>query len=237
MSGCHPERTLFSKKRRVLGLNAVGAGSYGQVSLGCTTKGCTNEIAVKKSRDDMSEEFRITQLAYDVAPHNIPAPYYFFKCRPFGSILYSQYIPSKTLYKTSTVTKKMLYEILKTVYKLNKNGIRHNDLHLNNILIENKTLRPYITDFGFAETRRYTKDARYDYHLLLNSMYTHVKTPSIRAFIRTVIPRQYLGKNTSMVKRHRLRTLSRYPGLPSLRKVLSRLHSPGRRVKINIHVQ
>jgi tRNA A-37 threonylcarbamoyl transferase component Bud32 len=242
MSGCHPERFLFSKKRKVVGLNAIGAGSYGQVSRGCTTKGCTNQIAVKKSKDDMKKEFKITKLAYGVAPRNVPAPYYFFKCKPFGSIMYSQYIPSETLYSYGKITKKMLHQILKTVYKLNKNGIRHNDLHLNNILIEDGTRRPYITDFGFGETDNYTNDIKYDYHLVLNSIYTTMKDPKIKAFIRKVIPKQYLGKNTSMVKRYRLRNFSSYPGLPSLRSILSSSYfqsgsAPGHRVKINVHIQ
>jgi tRNA A-37 threonylcarbamoyl transferase component Bud32 len=216
--GCHPERFLYSKIRQTRGLNVIGAGSYGQVSRGCTTKGCTNQIAVKKSRDDMTEEFKITQLAYAAAPRNIPAPYYIFKCKPIGSIMYSQYIPSKTLYTYKKITKNMLYEILKIIYKLNKNGVYHNDLHLNNILIEDETLRPYITDFGFGG---YTKDPKYDYHLFLNSVYTHIKDAKIREFIQKMIPRQYLGKDTIMVKRYRLRDFSSYPGLPSLRKVLS----------------
>jgi tRNA A-37 threonylcarbamoyl transferase component Bud32 len=239
--GCHPERFLYSKKRKVRGLNKIGAGSYGQVSRGCTTKGCTNQIAVKKSRDDMTKEFKITQLAYAAAPRNIPAPYYIFKCRPYGSIMYSQFIPSETLYKSQKITKKMLHSILKTIYKLNQKGIRHNDLHLNNILIEDGTSRPYITDFGFGETRHYTKDERYDYHLFLNMVYTVIKDAKINEFIRRVVPRQYLGKNTHMVKRYRLRKLSSYPGLPSLRKVLSNSYFRGKssssRVKINVHIQ
>lgn len=237
--GCNPERFLYSKKRKVRGLNRIGEGSYGQVSRGCTTKGCTNQIAVKKSRDDMKEEFRITRLAYGVAPKNVPAPYYVFKCRPYGNIMYSQFIPSKTLYNHRKITKKMLYEILKTVYKLNKSGIRHNDLHLNNILIEERTHRPYIADFGFGETKNYTRDAKYDYHLFLNMVYTYIKDPKINEFIRRVIPKQYLGKNTPMVKRYRLRNFSSYPGLPSLRKVLSNSYFRGKsgRVKINVHIQ
>jgi tRNA A-37 threonylcarbamoyl transferase component Bud32 len=241
--GCHPERFLYSKKRRIRGLNHIGAGSYGQVSRGCTTKKCTQQIAVKKSRDDMTQEFKITQMAYHVAHDNIPAPYYVFPCKPIGSIMYSQYIPSKTLYNYKKITKKMLYKILKTIQKLNSHGIRHNDLHLNNILIEDETLKPYITDFGFAETKDYTKDSKYDYHLVLNTVYCTIKDPDTRAFIKKVIPRRYLGRTTSMVKRYRLRDFSSYPGLPSLKRVLSNSYfksfrkPTGRHVKINIHVQ
>jgi tRNA A-37 threonylcarbamoyl transferase component Bud32 len=133
----------------------------------------------------------------------------------------------------------MLHSVLKTIYRLNQSGIRHNDLHLNNILIEDGTLRPYITDFGFGETKNYTRDAKYDYHLFLNMVYTYIKDAKINEFIRRVVPRQYLGKNTPMVKRYRLRKLSRYPGLPSLRRVLSyfKSKSSGHHVKINVHVQ
>ena len=173
------------------------------------------------SKDDMREEFTISQLAHTVAPSNIPEPYSVVMCRPAGSILYSQYIPSVTLYEYRKMTRKMFHEILKIVYKLNRYGIHHNDLHLGNILIEDETHRPYITDFGFAETSDYKHDSRYDYHLFMNIVYSRTKAPGIRDFIRKVIPKEYLGKNTTMVKRYRLREFEKYPGLPSLRAILN----------------
>jgi tRNA A-37 threonylcarbamoyl transferase component Bud32 len=240
MSGCHPERLLYSKKRKVRGLNKIGSGSYGQVSRGCTTKRCTNQIAVKKSKYDMSKEFKITRVAYGAAPKNIPAPYYVFNCKPSGSIMYSQYVPSNTLYNYPKITKKILHTILKTVYKFNRVGVHHNDLHLNNILIEDGTNVPYITDFGLADDGPHVYDSKYDYHLFLNMVYTLIKNPKINNFIKSVIPKQYLGKNTPMVKKYRLRNFSSYPGLPSLRKVLSSSYfkrNAKHRLKINVRVE
>jgi len=220
-NGCHPEKFLYSKKKKKLGLNRIGEGSYGQVSRGCTNKKCVDQIAVKMSKDDMREEFRISQLAHNIAPDNVPEPYDFVRCKPVGSIMYYQYIPSKNLHDYRKMTKKIFHTILKIIYKLNKYGIHHNDLHLGNILIEDETLTPYIIDFGMAETSQYTRDSRYDCHLFMNLVYSRLREAGIRSFIRKVIPREYLGKDTTMVKRYRLRNFDTYPGLPSLRSILT----------------
>ena len=222
---CQPEKFLYSKKLKRKGTNKIGEGKYGQVFVGCTKKICSHQIAVKKSRDDMSHEYKMMQKAYKIAPHHVPRPYQFVKCNG-GSIIYYEFIKSKTLSK-SKIDKNVLFKILKTLYKFQKHGIRHNDLHLNNILIEEGTQRPVITDFGFANTKDTSlsanygihpnSDPRYDYHLLLNSLFS--KHSSV-AFISKVIPREYLGMTTPKVINFRLRYGIKYPGLPSLRQLI-----------------
>jgi len=230
MNYCHPESFLYSQKTRHLNVNRVGAGKYGQVFVGCTNISCGRRIAVKKSLDDMTVEFKILKRAYKADPEHVPQPYLVKTCEPVGSIMYYQYIPSVTLSKYKKITKPMLFEILKTLYKLNKAGIRHNDVHLKNILIEKKTLRPYITDFGLADVNSApslfgNKNSRYDYHMFLNILYNRLGTSSpVRVFIEKVIPKKYLGVTTNKVNRYRLRNNVRYPGLPSLREVLMKLN-------------
>jgi tRNA A-37 threonylcarbamoyl transferase component Bud32 len=218
---CHPEKFLYSKKRKKIGINNVGKGMYGQVSKGCPDKSCATQIAVKRSTHDMTNEFAMMRLAYTVAPRHIPIPYYLFKCRPAGSTMYYQYIPSKNLYDYKVITKKMVYEILRLVHKLNRVGIQHGDLHRRNILIENKTKRIYFTDFGFAELKRH-KDMRYDYHLFLNVVRSTMDNVEMKQFVERVIPAQYLGQKSMILDNYRLRkSPNGYPGLPTLSTVLA----------------
>jgi predicted unusual protein kinase regulating ubiquinone biosynthesis (AarF/ABC1/UbiB family) len=107
------------------------------------------------------------------------------------------------------------------VYKLNKAGIKHGDLHLANILIKKGTNRPYITDFGRSGSSN--GSTKFDYHLLLNILYNKLKaSSSVRVFIGSVVPKQYLLRNSPVIRRFRLRTNST-PKLPSLKEVLLKL--------------
>jgi serine/threonine protein kinase len=229
---CHPEKVLYSKKLQKRGTNKVGEGKYGQVSVGCTKRTCLHQIAIKKSLDDMSHEYKMLQKAYRIAPHHVTQPYYFVNCKPVGSIIYSEYIKGKTL-KRSKIDKDILLQVLKTLYKFQQHGLRHNDLHLNNILIEDRTHRALITDFGFANIN-YTSlsnshgihpknDSRYDYHFFLNSVFTGFPNSSASRFIAKVIPREYLGKETIKIKNYRLRYGMDNSTLPSLRQILKLL--------------
>ena len=228
---CHPEKFLYSKKLQKRGTNKVGEGKYGQVFVGCTKRTCLHQIAIKKSLDDMSHEYKMLQKAYRIAPRHVTQPYYFAKCKPVGSIIYSEFIKGKTL-KQSKIDKDILLQVLKTLYKFQQHGLRHNDLHLNNILIEDRTRRALITDFGFANTSDTSlsmsygihpkNDSRYDYHFFLNSVYSLPKS-SVRQFIEKVIPSEYLGKETVKIKNYRLRYGMDNSNLPSLRKILEYL--------------
>ena len=233
MNSCHPEKFFYSKKLQKKGTNKVGEGKYGQVSVGCTKKSCHHQIAIKKSLDDMSHEYKMLQKAYRIAPNHVTKPYYFVKCKPVGSIIYSEYIKGKTL-KKSKIDKDILLQVLKTLYKFQQHGLRHNDLHLNNILIEDKTYRALITDFGFANisdtglSESYgihpKNDPRYDYHFFLNSVYSLPRSPvPIKQFIAKVIPSEYLGKETIKIKNYRLRYRMDNSTLPSLRQILNLL--------------
>ena len=222
-SGCHPETFLYSKKYTRHGVNRVGEGKNGQVFVGCTRKSCREMVAIKRSRLDMTDEYATLKRAYKADPKHIPKPYGLKQCGSNSgeSLMYYQYIPSVTLVNYKKISKKMLYELLLTVYKLNKAGIRHGDLHLNNILIEKGTGRPYITDFGRASNN---KNSKFDYHLLLNILYNRLKkSSSVRVFIGEMIPQRYLAQNSSRTRRFRLCNNSNHSGLPSLREVLVRL--------------
>jgi serine/threonine protein kinase len=225
---CHPERHLYSKKKQSRGLNKVGAGKYGTVSVGCTKKSCRFRIAVKKSLDDMSHEYKMMKRAYRVAPEHVVEPYHFVNCKPVGSIIYSEYIDGPTL-KKYKVTKSILIQVLTTLYKFQKHGIRHNDLHLENILIEKDTHRAVISDFGFANSSSFLNsygihpknDSRYDYHFFLNTVYRTFPNSEAGKFVSYVLPSEYLGRESSKINNYRLRYGVDHSDLPSLSKILS----------------
>jgi serine/threonine protein kinase len=143
----------------------------------------------------------------------------------------NEYNSIKTINNNSKIDKDIIRQVLKTLYKFQQYGLRHNDLHLNNILIEDKTHRALITDFGFANTSATNlanshgihpkSDSRYDYHFFLNSVFTGFPNSSASRFIASIIPHEYLGKETAKVHNYRLRFGVNNSGLPSLRKILS----------------
>jgi RIO-like serine/threonine protein kinase len=210
-------------------MNKVGAGRYGQVSVGCTNATCVRTIAVKKSLDDMTEEFKLLKKAYKAVPGHVPRPYAVAECRPEGSVMYFQYIPSKTLAKYTKVTMKTLFQILVTIYLIHKAGVYHNDVHLNNILIETGTHVPYLTDFGLATRKPYISE-KYDHHLFLNNVYTFTDDSPARTFIKNIVPKEYLGKKSDKIDKYRLRKDESHSSLPSLKQILIALQK-------NIEVQ
>ena len=234
MSKCNPETFLYSKKKRALGVNYISEGQFGKVSRGCTPKKC---FAIKQSSDSMKHEFSMMKLAYKWDPQHIPRPYEFVTC-PNGSILYSQYIPSKSLLENpKKLTRRVLFTILQILYTLNKHGIHHNDFHPGNILVGK---RVYITDFGHATRTRKTSvgvnlatayasahpsDMRHDYHGFLNLVYQADSTPpTMRLFIESLFPKKYLKKNSPVVFNWRLRPNVSHEQVPLLKNVLKSLY-------------
>jgi serine/threonine protein kinase len=241
---CHPEKLLYSKKTRRHQVNKVNSGKYGEVFVGCTTRKCNKQIAVKKSLDDMKDEFDVTKRANKLVPLHVVKPYLFSLCKPVGSIMYLEYISGGTIQSSPQfVSKTLLFQVLYTLLVLQRNGIKHNDTHLKNILIDknftkkgytvypggfvlkNKGFRAVLSDFGLSNTNIPThginpkSDPKYDYHLFLNSIY---KLGNLQAnnFIKRILPPEYIGETSTKINNYRLRYGVDHSGLPSLRRVL-----------------
>lgn len=231
MLGCHPENVLYSRKYRVRGIiNRVGAGKYGHVYVGCLKPSCKVPIIVKKSKDDMTKEYRIMKKAYSLVPKHVVQPYYFVKCRT-GSIIYQEYFPQGTLSSNpKKITISAILQILTTLYILQKNGIKHNDVHLKNILVDGK--RVVLTDFGLANmvepgySRNYGIGAKsnpgYDYHMFLNLVH-ELNIPRVSRVIERILPPEYLGFESPKVYNYRLRYSVDHSRLPSLASVIKML--------------
>lgn len=224
---CHPEQVLYSKKYRQRGIiNRIGQGKYGKIYVGCLTSKCKIPIAIKKSTDDLTKEYRIMKKAYSLIPKHIVQPYHMSKCKQ-NSIIYSEYFPQGTLYDNpKKITKASVLQVLMTLFVLQKNDIKHNDVHLKNILVDGKRIA--LTDFGLANNMSNDykgygigpkSDPGYDYHMFLNLLYT-MDIPRMNVLIEKLLPLDYLGFDTPKVYNYRLRYDVDHSRLPSLKSII-----------------
>jgi len=143
----------------------------------------------------------------------------------------------------------MISQVLNTLGEIQSKypGFRHNDLHIDNILVKQNSFSKYPTfvlnDFGWAKltsgnnplvnsnnhTRKYgigtQTSGRYDMHLFLNEIHkwmsTHKVFPKAKAFIEKHLPTGYLGSNNKYISESRLKYGASYPGLSNLKQVLA----------------
>lgn len=128
-------------------------------------------------------------------------------------------------------------------------SFRHNDLHLDNILVKQNPNGKYPTyvlnDFGWASIGPKTNplvngakhaetfgigpitSSRYDMHLFLNELHkwlqTHggrAKYPKAFAFIEKYLPDGYRGSTNKYIRESRLKYGSKASGLPTLRDIV-----------------
>jgi predicted unusual protein kinase regulating ubiquinone biosynthesis (AarF/ABC1/UbiB family) len=186
----------------------------------------------------MTYEYRIERLAHSVAPEGVVEPYKLYRTDR-GSMLITQYIPNSK----KRDFKKIFKKVLKTLQKIQKvyPTFRHNDLHLKNIFVTPQG-EAYIGDFGLANIEKDgyrnpmildpkfkeeygiypSSDKRFDMHYMLN--YTWVTgDEKTKKFIETLLPKEYLGQETSKVKTFRLRPNVSHKSLPTMSQIFSRL--------------
>lgn len=219
-------------------LTLLGEGRYGKVYKGCINRKCRYKMAVKNSPNDMAYEYRVGKLAHKIAPEGVVKPFDFTRYSD-GSILFTQYVPNSK----KTNMKKILKKVLKTLEKIQKvyPSFRHNDLHLKNILVSPDG-EAYIADFGLATIDKdgyrnplarsaYFKetygifpksDKRFDMHYLLNYTW-HTGDQKTKKLIERLLPKEYLGRDTSKVKTFRLRHDVKHTSLPTMSQIFSRL--------------
>ncbi len=219
-------------------LTLIGEGKYGKVYKGCINKQCRYKMALKNSPNNMMYEYRIGRLAHRIAPEGVVKPFNFYRTNR-GSVLITQYVPNS---KKKNL-KKILKKVLKTIEKIQKvyPTFRHNDLHLKNIFVDPQG-EAYIGDFGLAtidkdgfrnpmiKDPRFKQiygihpksDKRFDMHYLLNFTWV-TGDASTKKLIEKLLPKEYLGKETSKIKTFRLRPNVSHKSLPTMSQIFSRL--------------
>jgi len=182
------------------------------------------------------------------------------------TLMFSEYIPygplteyldkmarSKRRRINDNLMKSFIFQTLATIQKIRNvyPGFRHNDLHLDNILV--KPGKPYpvivLNDFGFSTLGKSTKNPlvnkgnfkknwgigvktnpQYDVHMFLNELRKWCELNKLKAydkfkntllFLNHKIPVGYREANDRYTSHSRLKYNMRYPGLPTLESILS----------------
>lgn len=219
-------------------------------------------------------EFKIHRQIFKLVPQHVTAMYSMKHCRNFApTTAFSTQKPSEFDYSHQTVTfgeylpggeldrwldkvqnritdddlARMIAQILRTLKKIQVRypEFRHNDLHLQNILVDDTRDEPRlaISDFGIARitkrnsnplvnTRAFgsagissSTDVKYDQHFFLNSMRHHLRSwtgiPKTQAFLEQALPVAYRNRETTHVRNWRLKNRTNTRNLPSIDELLA----------------
>lgn len=201
-----------------------------------------NDIVIKNKKNKNDLELRIQAALYQVVPGMIIKPLGVNRCDD-KLLYYMEFIDGDTMFKTpSSWTRENFNKIIRAIYKIKSvyPSFRHNDLHLNNIIVDKKG-NIFIADFGFANIRRpgfqnpkvvsgnyiasdgihEYNDPSYDIHLFINSLYL-LGVPELQRDIEKIFPKSYLGMNeTSKIRNMRLKFGIDLSNFPSDEKILN----------------
>tara|TARA_B100000287_G_scaffold304511_1_gene287724 strand:+ start:8697 stop:10085 length:1389 start_codon:yes stop_codon:yes gene_type:complete len=159
--GCEPNKILYYHEKTEpsffsiedslsikRGTKQVGTGKFGRVYMGCLDKECTKKIAIKIIiRGYLEHEYKIAKRIENLGGIK---PFHYEKCDE-TSFLYTEYANSGTLRefikknRTNLLPihfRTIITQVLYNLYRIQKKypTFRHNDLHLENVLIN--TSRP-----------------------------------------------------------------------------------------------
>lgn len=219
-------------------------------------------------------EFKIHRQIFKLVPQHVTAMYSMKHCRDFApttafttqkptefdyshqTVTFGEYLPGGELDRwldkvqnriTDDDLARMIAQILRTLKKIQTRypEFRHNDLHLQNILVDDTRDEPRlaISDFGIARitkrnsnplvnTRAFgsagissSTDIKYDQHFFLNSMRHHLRSwtgiPKTQAFLEEALPVNFRNRETNHVRNWRLVNRTSTRGLPSIDDLLA----------------
>ena len=237
-------------------------------------------------------EFDIQKKLYEVVPRHIPKPYALVECKNYVNpdkvwptnrssrydyvkqyVEFSEYATGGSLYAwltkmSSRVTEGLLQsivtQVLRSLAKIMRKypEFRHNDLHLDNVLVKQGAWTKYPTvvlaDFGWARLTKKGSNpmvnaagaanqagigpltsSRYDMHLFLNELQKWIQRngperfPKALEFIYRILPEGYRGTISEYINDGRLKYNIAYPGLPALETVIKDPYILGARQYMN----
>jgi hypothetical protein len=204
----------------------------GIVWVGCPDADCKKEIAIKKCD---KHEYETQKALNKEFPKLVPDVYNGVQCTD-GFFMYSEYVKGGSLktYKTHPKLGEYVYKVLLAlkVVHLKHPSFRHNDLHVDNVLMRGD--QPLIYDFEFANWRGnpmfdslFKKDygiysgnnVMYDFHFFINSIVSEFPG-KFRALALSVFPPEYIVKDSPVVREWRLRSDANHKNLPTMDQVL-----------------
>lgn len=202
------------------------------VWVGCPDAACKKTVAIKKCDE---HEITVQKNMKKAFPSIVPAVYNSVRCFD-GFYMYSEFIDEGTLkkHKNDPRADKLVHKVFLELRDIHNKipWFRHNDLHVDNVLIKGNT--PLIYDFGFANwhgnpmfdanlRRDYGIYAgnhpMYDFHFFINSISADLPK-RFKDKALSVFPSEYIGENSNVVKNWRLRSDVKHPRLPTMDQVI-----------------
>lgn len=202
------------------------------VWVGCPDTACKKTVAIKKCDE---HEFIVQKNLKKAFPTIVPDVYESVKCFD-GFYMYYEYIEGGTLKqnKSDPRVDKLVHKVFLELKHIHEKfpSFRHNDLHVDNVLVKGNT--PLIYDFGFANWHgnpifdaTLKKDygiyvgnhPMYDFHFFVNSISADLPK-RFKDKALSVFPKEYIGANSSVVKNWRLRSDVKHTGLPTMDQVI-----------------
>ena len=240
-------------------MRKIGSGAYGNVFMnnkrGNVVKVIKSRASVRMKNIQKRIKFEciMTKRVYNIIPKHVVnikqcgrgiIRLNFYNGGSLGDWI------SKNKHKiTDSILTKIVLQVLKALYIIHKKlpSFRHNDLHLNNILL-NGHQNAVISDFGMScdsthknpEYGPYMKkyygiypknNYMYDAHLFLNDVNTYIrlyslKTPKLFLKLKNILKGGYSGETSVHVLNHRLRVGHKFPWTyPRLVSIFSRVSS------------
>jgi hypothetical protein len=202
------------------------------VWVGCADSACKNEIAIKKCS---KHEFNTQKFFHSKFTSLVPSVYEGVECFD-GFYMYSEFVDKGTLkmHKDDPYIDTYVYKTFLALKKIHDKypSFRHNDLHVDNVLIKGN--QPLLYDFGFANWRgnpifdsKLKKEygiypgnnPMYDFHFFVNSISADLPARFKEKALK-VFPPEYLVQNSSVVLQFRLRSDVKHPNLPTMAQVI-----------------
>lgn len=231
---CNPHVFMRHKKTPTNSVTHPGimALKPGVVWIGCPDPECKNEITIKKCSQ---HEFHTQKVLHSEFPSIVPKVFNGVECFD-GFYMYSEYMNQGTLKqnKTKPNIDVLVYKTLLALKKIHDKhpNFRHNDLHIDNVLVKGDDVRLY--DFGFSNwygnpifDSKLKKDygiypgnnPMYDFHFFVTSVSADLPKRFKEKALK-VFPPEYLVKDSSVVRDFRLRSDVSHPKLPTMNQVI-----------------
>lgn len=231
---CNPHAFMRHKKTPTNSVTHPGimALKSGVVWVGCPDPECKNEIAIKKCSQ---HEFHTQKVLHSEFPSIVPKVFDGVECFD-GFYMYSEYMNQGTLKqnKTKPNVDLLVYKTLLAIKKIHDKhpNFRHNDLHIDNVLVKGDDVRLY--DFGFSnwygnpifDSKLKTdygiypgNHTMYDVHFFMNSISADLPA-RFKAKALSIFPKEYLMRNSKYVRDFRLRSDVTHKNLPTMNQVI-----------------
>jgi len=233
---CNPAKFMYHLKNPTNKVSHPGIKviKKGIVWVGCPDASCKKMIAIKKCKE---HEIDTQDAMHKEFPDLVPEVYNKVKCFD-GVYMYNEFIKDGSFkHYTGKLAYRIVLRTLKALKRIHAKfpSFRHNDLHVDNVLIKNN--EPLLYDFELANfhgnpvfddrlKHEYGifpgNNALYDAHFFINSVCAEPRfKKEFTPIALSVFPPEYIGDNSPVLKNWRLKFGVKHTKLPSIDAIIT----------------